>query len=121
MRRSYNISYFFSTAFKSFVRNGFMNFATIVILVSALIICGSFTALIFNINYNVERIDNFNEVVVFAELSADDSDIAYIEAEINALPQVASCTLVPKEESIIKERERYGEEFIKAVKTYMKS
>lgn len=121
MRRRYNISYFFATAFNSFWRNGFMNFATIVILVSALLICGSFTMLIFNIDYNIDRIDNFNEVVVFADLTADDNDIAYIEAQINALPQVASCTLVPKEESIIKERERYGEEFAHLFDRYIEN
>ena len=82
MRRRYSISYFFSTGFKSFFRNGFMSAAAIVILVCAMLICGSFLLLLVNIDYNIEKIDDFNEVVVFAKLDADEEQIKQIEAEI---------------------------------------
>lgn len=121
IRRRYNVSYFFSTGIKSFFRNSFMNFAAIVILVSALLICGSFVLLVMNIDYNISLIDDFNEVKVFADLSASDAKISEIEKQITALPQVASCTLIPKEESIIKERERYGEEHAHLFERYIEN
>lgn len=121
IRRRYNVSYFFSTGIKSFFRNSFMNFAAIVILVSALLICGSFVLLVMNIDYNISLIDDFNEVKVFADLSANDEKIAQIQEQITALPQVQSCTLIPKEESIIRERERYGEEHAHLFERYIEN
>jgi len=117
--RRYSLTYFLSTGIKSFFRNSFMSFAAIVILVSALLICGTFVLLLFNIDYNINQIDDFNEVAVFAALSSTDEQIAEIEAQINALPQVESCELIPKEESIKKERERYGEEHSHLFERYL--
>lgn len=119
--RRYSLTYFLSTGIKSFFRNSFMSFAAIVILVSALLICGTFVLLLFNIDYNINQIDDFNEVAVFAALSSTDEQIAEIEAQINALPQVESCELIPKEESIKKERERYGEEHSHLFERYIEN
>lgn len=111
MRRRYNLSYFLSTGIKSFFRNGFMSFAAIVILVCAMLICGSFILLIMNIDYNIEQIDDFNEVVVFADLGATDQQIQQMYSQIQGLDNVASCTFISKEESLENERRKYGEEY----------
>ena len=104
-------AYFLSTGFKSFFRNGFMSLAAIVILISAMLICGSFMLVNYNIEYNIQQVDDFNEIVVFAELSATDEQLAEMEEKILLHDNVASCTLVKKEESIRKEKERYGDEY----------
>lgn len=104
-------AYFLSTGFKSFFRNGFMSLAAIVILISAMLICGSFMLVNYNIEYNIEQVDDFNEIVVFAELSTTDEQIAEMEEKILMHDNVASCTLVKKEESIKREKERYGDEY----------
>ena len=105
------LAYFLSTGFKSFFRNGFMSLAAIVILISAMLICGSFMLVNYNIEYNIEQVDDFNEIVVFAELSTTDEQIAEMEEKILLHDNVASCTLVKKEESIKREKERYGDEY----------
>ncbi len=109
--RRYNISYFFSTGIKSFFRNGFFSFAAIAVLVLVMLVCGSFVLLIFNINHNVDQIDDFNEVVVYAELGASNEMINSIESKIKGLEQVGAYEFIPKEVSLEKERERYGEEY----------
>jgi cell division transport system permease protein len=105
------IAYFFSTGFKSFFRNGFMSLAAIVILISAMLICGSFMIVNYNIEYSIQQVDDFNEIVVFAELSATDEQIAEMQEKILMHDNVASCTLVKKEDSIRIEKERYGDEY----------
>ena len=110
MRRRYSASYFLSTGVKSFFRNGFMSLAAIVILISAMLICGSFILFIMNIDYNIEQIDDFNEVVVFADLSATDEQVAAMQEKILQHPNVASCTIIPKEVSFKEMKESYGEE-----------
>lgn len=119
MRRRYSASYFLSTGFKSFFRNGFMSVAAIVILVCALLICGSFILLIANIDYNIEQIDDFNEVVVYAELGIDDEKLTSIRKQIEDMDDlVASCTFVSKAESLESEREKYGEEYAHLFERY---
>lgn len=119
MRRRYSISYFLSTGFKSFFRNGFMSVAAIVILVCALLICGSFVLLIANIDYNIEQIDDFNEVVVYAELGIDDEQLQAMQTQIEGMSDlVASCTFVSKAESLESEREKYGEEYAHLFERY---
>ena len=112
-------TYFLSTGFKSFFRNGFMSLAAIVILISAMLICGSFMLVNYNIEYNIQQVDDFNEIVVFAELSTTDEQIAEMEQKILMHDNVASCTLVKKEESIKKEKERYGDEYSYLFERYL--
>ena len=52
---------------------------------------------------------------------ANDQQIESIQKQITDLPQVQSCTLVPKEESIIRERERYGEEHAHLFERYIEN
>ena len=121
MRRRYSTSYFLSTGVKSFFRNGFMSLSAIVILISAMLICGSFILVIMNIDYNIEQIDDFNEVVVFADLSATDEQVAAMQEKILQHPNVASCTIIPKEVSIKEESERYGEEHAHLFERYIEN
>lgn len=105
------LNYFLSSGIKGFFRHGIMSAATIAILVSAMLICGSFLLVIDNIDYNIAQIDDFDEIVVYASLSATDEQVAAMQAQIEALPNVTSCTFVSKEDSIKTESDRYGEKY----------
>lgn len=121
MRKRYSASYFLSTGIKSFFRNGFMSFSAILILICAMLICGSFGLLIVNIDYNIEKIDDFNEIVAYAELSATDEQIAEMKEKIDEHPNVLSCTVITKEESIEVERQRYGEDHAYLFERYIEN
>lgn len=113
------LAYFLSTGFKSFFRNGFMSLAAIVILISAMLICGSFMIVNYNIEYNIEQVDDFNEIVVFAELATTDEQLDEMQEKILAHDNVESCVLVKKEESIKIEKERYGDEYSHLFERYI--
>ncbi len=116
--RRYKLTYFISEGLKGFFRHGAMSWASIFILASALLITGSFSLLIVNINYNIDQIDDFNDIVVYAELGADKAKIDSIENEIRNIKQVSNVTFVSKEESLKIEKQRYDEEYAHLFDTY---
>ena len=50
-------------SFKGLWRNGVMTLASITVLISCLIVIGSFALLTLNINVNLEKIGLMNEIV----------------------------------------------------------
>ena len=65
--RRYRPSYFLSQAFKGLWRNGMMTLASVIVLLSCLIVVGCFSMLVVNIDYNLESLGDLNEIVAFAD------------------------------------------------------
>lgn len=107
--RRYNIFYFFQQAFKGLWRNGLMSLAAITVLLSCLVLMGSFSLLVYNVNVNIEEVAQLNEIVVIAELDATDEQIAALSEEIAALDNIKEVKYISEEEGLESERSRYGE------------
>ncbi len=108
--KRYRITYFLSQAFKGLWRNGLMTIASITVLLSCLVVMGSFGLLIFNIDVNLENLGNLNEIVVFIDETKTDEDVALIESQIRELDNVADVTLVTKEQALDEERAKYQDQ-----------
>lgn len=102
---------FIKDGFKGVFRNGLMSVASILVLFSSLLLIGVFTTLIKNVNYNLSKMEDFNELVCYMELDADDETISKAEQEIQNLDNVTGVTFVSKEDALAQEREEYGEEY----------
>lgn len=102
---------FIKDGFKGVFRNGLMSFASIFVLLSSLLLIGVFTTLIKNVNYNLSKMDDFNELVCYMELDASDEVIAKAKTDIEGLDNVMTVTFVSKEEALEKEKAEYGEEY----------
>lgn len=74
--RRYSLSYFVGQSFQGLWRNGVMSTASIMVLMSCLVVMGSFALLVYNINYNLDRLGVLNEIVCFVDtdISSDTSD-----------------------------------------------
>ncbi len=68
--RKYSLGYFLGQGFKGFWRNGVMSFASVTVLLSCLIVIGSFGLLVYNINLNMDQMNGLNEIVAFVEPEA---------------------------------------------------
>ncbi len=79
--RRYKPTYFISQAFKGMWRNRMMTLASIIVLLSCLIVMGCFSMLLININANLNAVGNMNEIVVFVYSEAD-----YKEGDTRTLP-----------------------------------
>lgn len=86
-----------------------MTIASIMVLVSCLVVMGSFWLLLQNIDANLEQLGLLNEIVVFIDSKKTDEEVAEIGAKIRALDNVAEVTFVSKEQALEEERERYAE------------
>lgn len=69
--RRYRLTYFLAQCFKGMWRNGVMSLASITVLMSCLVLIGSFGLLIMNIDTNLEQLGLLNEIVVFVDLEKD--------------------------------------------------
>jgi len=107
--RIYNIGYFFSQAFKGIWRNGLMSLAAITVLLSCLVLMGSFSLLVYNVNVNIEEVAKLNEIVVIVNTEATDEEVEALSAKIHALDNVAAVQFISKEEGLESERSRYEE------------
>lgn len=107
--RRYSIFYFFGQSIKGLWRNGVMTIASVTVLMSCLMLMGSFALLVYNIDANLNEIASLNEIVVAVDYEATSEQIAEISAQIDALDNIQSVTHVTKEEALENERERYGE------------
>ena len=65
--RRYSFTYFFRQAFLGLWRNGVMSFASISALTSCLVVIGSFSLLLFNVDRNLEDIGALNYIVCFVD------------------------------------------------------
>lgn len=102
---------FLKEGIKGFFRNGLMSMASVLVLFSSLLLIGVFTTLILNVNYNLSKMDDFNELVCYMELDAGSDVIEAAQHSINELDNVTNVTFVSKAEALAAEREEYGEEY----------
>ena len=109
MMRRYNILSFFSQAIKGLWRNGLMSLAAVTVLLSCLVLMGSFSLLVYNVNVNIEEVAKLNEIVVIVDYEATDAEVETLAGEIDALDNIANVEFVSKEEGLESERSRYEE------------
>ncbi len=107
--KSYKLSYFLGQSFKGLWRNGIMTVASITVLMSCLVVIGSFALLIMNIDVNLENLGLLNEIVVFVDESKDDEAVSEIGAKIRALDNVAEVIFISNEQALEEEKEKYAE------------
>ena len=65
--KRYSVTYFLGQSIKGLWRNGVMSVASIMVLMSCLVVMGSFSLLVYNINVNLEKMSTLNEIVVYAD------------------------------------------------------
>lgn len=100
MKKHYSTRFFLEQAIKGLTRNGVMSIASVAVLMSCLIVLGSFSMLLMTLNLNLDKIAELNEIMVYCEYDLDAEQVNNVEASINALENVATVTKITKEESL---------------------
>lgn len=106
-KKSYNPMYFVFEAFASFWRNRVMSIAAVLVLASCLILLGSFAVLLRNLNINIDRLGELNEIVVFVDPALTQDQVNDIMDDINELDNVSFVEYRTKEEGLEEMREVY--------------
>ena len=93
-------NYLMAQGVKNIFTHGFMSFASITIIIACLLIMGSFSLLTLNIDANIDRLQNQNEVIAYVDETLTEDEARAIEPKVAAVPNVASVEFVTREQAM---------------------
>ena len=95
-----NIGYLLKEGIRGIFLHGFMSFAAICVTVACLLIVGSFSILVYNVNIMVEDMNQTNEVMVYVDDTLTEAEAKSIGTKINMLENVLQSTFKSREEAL---------------------
>ena len=95
-----NVGYLIKEGFLGIFRHGFMSFAAVVVTVACLLIVGSFSSLMHNVNIMVEDLNKTNEILVYVDTELPDAEARSVGTKINRVANVHQATFVSREEAL---------------------
>lgn len=101
------IGYYLKLAFNGIIKNPVMTMSSIFVLLSCLVIMGSFYLVIKNVNYNVNKIDGYNKIVLFIDRDASEYEVAEIGEKLRGIKGIESAVLETKETALEKQVSQY--------------
>ena len=79
-----------------------MSFAAVCVTVACLLIVGSFSILVYNVNIMVEDLNKTNEVLVYVDETLTDAEARSIGTKLNRINNVYNAKFVSREEALEK-------------------
>ena len=95
----HNFKYFFREGAGNMLSLGFMSFAAVGVSVACLLIMGTFSLVAYNANINLQDLQKENAVVAFVDESLTDDEATALQSRLAAIPGVADCTFVSRQEA----------------------
>ena len=95
-----NFGYLLKEGIRGIFLHGFMSVAAICVTVACLLIVGSFTCLIYNVNIMVEDLNKTNEVLVIIDENLSDAEAKSVGTRINQIENVYKATFKSREEAL---------------------
>ena len=80
--------------------HGFMSFAAVCVTVACLLIVGSFSSLVYNVNIMVEDLNKTNEILVYVDSELPDAEAKSIGTQINRIANVQKSEFVSREQAL---------------------
>ncbi len=95
-----NIGYLMKEGVRGIFLHGFMTFAAICVTVACLIIVGSFSLIMQNLDHMVLELEQQNQVLVYIDDSYTEAEAKSVGSEINLIPNVAQAEYVSRQEAL---------------------
>ena len=97
-----NFGYLLKEGIRGIFLHGFMSFAAVCVTVACLLIVGSFSCLIYNVNVMVEDLNKTNEILVYIDTALPDAEAKSVGTRINQIANVQNSVFVSREEALEK-------------------
>ena len=97
-----NFFYLIKEGIKGIFKHGFMSFAAVCVTVACLLIVGSFSILMYNVNIMVEDLNQTNEVLAYVDGSLSEAEAKSIGTKINMIENVLQSDFISREEALQK-------------------
>jgi len=95
-----NIGYLLKEGIRGIFLHGFMSFAAVCVTVACLLIVGSFSCLVYNVNIMVEDLNKTNEVLVYIDSELPVAEAKSVGTKINQIENVLKADFVSREEAL---------------------
>ncbi|MGN0526013.1 MAG: permease-like cell division protein FtsX [Acutalibacteraceae bacterium] len=104
-----SLGYLTREGFRNIWVNRLLSLATVVVLISCLIIVGTGSLLFLNIESVLDLIEGQNVVMVYVNDDADDYSTQTLGVQLECLDNVSKVVFVPREEAFQRQVESYGD------------
>lgn len=95
-----NIGYLIKEGIRGIFLHGFMSFAAVCVTVACLLIVGSFSSLVYNVNLMVDDLNKTNEILVYIDSELSDAEAKSISTELNVISNVYNAKFVSREQAL---------------------
>ena len=95
-----NFFYLIKEGIKGIFKHGFMSFAAVCVTVACLLIVGSFSILMYNVNIMVEDLNQTNEILAYVDGSYTEAEAKSIGTKINLISNVLQADFISREEAL---------------------
>ncbi|MBR4291454.1 MAG: permease-like cell division protein FtsX [Oscillospiraceae bacterium] len=95
-----NLGYLLKEGIKGIFTHGFMSFAAVCVTVACLLIVGSFSILVYNVNIMVEELNQTNEILAYVDETLSDADAKSVGTKINMIDNVLQADFIPREQAL---------------------
>ena len=95
-----NLGYLLKEGIKGIFTHGFMSFAAVCVTVACLLIVGSFSILVYNVNIMVEELNQTNEILAYVDETLTEAEAKSIGTKINMIDNVLRADFIPREQAL---------------------
>ncbi|MBQ6889567.1 MAG: permease-like cell division protein FtsX [Oscillospiraceae bacterium] len=95
-----NLGYLIKEGLKGIFQRGFMSFAAVCVTVACLLIVGTFSVAMYNVDKLVTDLNQTNEIRVFISYDMKEADAKSIGTKINTLENIKIATYVPRSQAL---------------------
>lgn len=95
-----NFGYLLREGFRGIFIHGFMTLASIFVTIACLVIVGSFSVLLYNLNIMVERVERDTEIIVYVDEAYSDAAALSVGSKLNLVDNVYQTKFVTREEAL---------------------
>ena len=98
--RMNNLGYLIKEGIRGIFSHGLMSFASVCVTVACLIIVGSFSLLIYNLDIMVRELNQTNQVICYVSSEYTDAEAKSVHSRINMIENVYRADYVSREEAL---------------------
>ncbi len=95
-----NIGYLIKEGLKGIFQRGFMSFAAVCVTVACLLIVGTFSVVMFNLDKLVTDLNQTNEIRVFIDYNLSEAEAKSIGTKLNTMDNIEKATYVPRDRAL---------------------
>ena len=108
--KSNNFGYLLKEGIRGIFLHGFMSFAAVCVTVACLVIIGSFSVLLYNLNIMVAEVEQDAEILVYINESFTEAEAKSVGSKINMIENVHQATFVSRQQALEEFVAKQGDE-----------